>query len=464
MQVLIKIISSMAEILSIIVRNVLLIVLWSSIVPFDGKRTILAVKSNRSSKYRNFLLPFIMVLVAEFIIWGFSSFEFPVWIIAAGLVMLGHAFVCDKEKMPGTIFAFTLYVNFRCLSYFVVDTSMKLVMQAMFEGIHEVQNPEQYVTIWVGFFEKATYVLYALVLLAEVLIFRRLLKSGGKINWIECGYLSVLNIAGFFLTMIMMRLAVMKVGEELFILTDIRPELLWQMPVISLLIYLGEMAVIYAWQEYSRYRKQSELYMVEAMEKDAIKKRLEDTQKYYEDVRRTRHEMASHMTAIKGLAANGNIDEMNEYIEHLDDSISTIIPGANTGNPVTDVVIGDRRRKAQEAGIAFTVNFEYSSEWKIPVYDLSIVISNLLDNAIRAAGELPDEKKYISLQAVERGSVVLLICKNAYDPFIKHEKREDEEWHGFGLKNVREIAERYEGGLQIQKSEKEFTAMVMMKK
>ena len=114
--------------------------------------------------------------------------------------MLGYAFICDMGNMPGTIFAFTLYVNFRCLSYFVVDTFMKLVMQAMFEGIHEVQNPEQYVTIWVGFFEKATYVLYALVLLAEVLIFRRLLKSGGKINWIECGYLSVLNIAGFFLT------------------------------------------------------------------------------------------------------------------------------------------------------------------------------------------------------------------------------------------------------------------------
>lgn len=463
MQAVNNVVLNITSVISFIMRNVLLMVLWSSIVSFHGEK-IIPFKKRLKGIDSDFVIPFTIILLSELIVWTLPDIQFPIWIVIIGVVMIGYAFYRDRESMPGTVFAFTLYVNFRSMNYFVIDSVMKIAMKPLFKGVHKVQNPEQYIETGVSIFQIVTYILYVLVLFVEVIIFRKIIKSKARINWIECGYLSVLNVAECFLTSIMMRIAVMKIGDELFVLTDIRPGLLWQMPMVSMLIYLGEMAVVYAWQEYSKYRRQSEAYMAEAMEKDAIKRRLEDTERYYEDVRRTRHEMASHMTAIKGLATNGNLDELNEYIERLDNNVRTINPGVSTGNPVTDVVIGDRMRKAQEAGITFTANFLYSSDWKIPVYDLSIVISNLLDNAIRAAVVLPDGKRYIFLQAVERNSVVLLICKNAYDPIIRQEKRPDEDWHGFGLKNVREIAERYGGGLQLQKDEKEFTAMVMMKK
>lgn len=86
----------------------------------------------------------------------------------------------------------------------------------------------------------------------------------------------------------MIHLAILQGKDTVLLLTEEKPALLWQMPVIALLLYLGEMAVIIFWQKTVRLREQEKLYFHEKIEKDAIRQRLEDTEQYYEKIRRVR--------------------------------------------------------------------------------------------------------------------------------------------------------------------------------
>ena len=177
--------------------------------------------------------------------------------------------------------------------------------------------------------------------------------------------------------------------------------------------------------------------------------------------------MASHMTNISGLAECGRTEELRQYIKTLDDSIKSIEMKFSTGNPVTDVVINDRCRKAEEQDIAFSTMFIYDEKWNISVYDICVIIGNLLDNAVRAASGVKYDTRYVTLQLKERENFIVIICENSYDAdetTVRGGDKDDNARHGLGLKNIRDITERYDGWMNIEKNECVFVVKILLKK
>ena len=109
-----------------------------------------------------------------------------------------------------------------------------------------------------------------------------------------------------------------------------------------------------------------------------------------------------------------------------------------------------------------SVNMRFEDEWKISAYDMGIVIGNILDNAIREASKVTGRDRTVSFQIKENPGVVLLMCENSYVTDIEDVSKN--EWHGLGLKNVEEIAERYDGGMRITEEEGIFSVVIMLKK
>lgn len=108
------------------------------------------------------------------------------------------------------------------------------------------------------------------------------------------------------------------------------------------------------------------------------------------------------MTNIKGLVASEKYDEVESYIEKLDETIQTMDYKFNTGNAVTDVIINDKYQKAENAGISFQVKFNLGETDTISAFDIGIILNNLLDNAIEACEKLEQEQRYINLTLKKR--------------------------------------------------------------
>ncbi len=445
-----------AELFEIPCRVFLLFALWNRFVPlYSGE--------SRNDKKKVYILA-VIVIATDILRCLVFPVGFPLWLLTMCGIPLIYAYIYKRESMPETLFSLLLFVNYRYLSYFVVNSIMDPISKGMMAGIEKSSNVEAFVSTRVGILSLFSEGIYLVVLLAEILSILWLVKRPEKMKWIELCYLSVMNIAGIVLTWIMRGIAILDTADGTVILLDERPHLLWLLPLVAILLYFGELSAIIIWQRYCEFKRQSEIFLARSFEKEAIRRRLDDTKRYYDQVRKARHEMANHMTNIRGLAEQGLNEELCRYITDIDESIRSVEMRYNTGDPVTDVVINDKARKAEERNITFSTNFVYDSSWGIPVYDLSIILSNILDNALKAAESVPERLKYINMRMIDRENIVLLVCENGFDPSADKKKDIDDIWHGIGLRNVEDIADRYDGTVNIKKEKSVYKISVLLKK
>ncbi|MBD5548701.1 MAG: sensor histidine kinase, partial [Lachnospiraceae bacterium] len=175
----------------------------------------------------------------------------------------------------------------------------------------------------------------------------------------------------------------------------------------------------------------------------------------------------------KGLTEAGEYGEIEEYVQRMDETMQELEYKYVTGNAVTDVIINDKWRRAKKAGIQFDADFRYSGE--IPVFDLGIILNNLLDNAIEACEKLEPGKGFIRLTLKRKKQFLLLNVENSFDGAVPIRKGSPlpattkqsilpdiVTEHGIGLENVRDMAERYFGGVNIKVKGDVFHVTVML--
>ena len=64
------------------------------------------------------------------------------------------------------------------------------------------------------------------------------------------------------------------------------------------------------WANIKRKKGARQKHFVEEQQVKAMKKRLEEAENFYGNIRKVRHEMKNHMANIKGLAGAGEYGEM----------------------------------------------------------------------------------------------------------------------------------------------------------
>ena len=314
---------------------------------------------------------------------------------------------------------------------------------------------------------------YSVLLATMTLILYRLMKDVTIMAWQDVILLSILNLVGSMITKIIVGLFTVKIDDELFILFDEKPDLLWKMPLVAVLIFAGEAALIYFWQRYRILLAERQKHFVEEQQVKAMKMRLEETENFYGSIRKVRHEMKNHMANIKGLAGAGEYGEIEDYVRRMDETMQELEYKYVTGNAVTDVIINDKCRRAEKAGIRFDADFRYGGE--IPVFDMGIILNNLLDNAIEACEKLETGKGFVRLSLKRKKQFLILCVENSFDGAVPVSKGGTLPAttkqsilpgiiteHGIGLENVRDIAERYFGGVNIKVKGDVFHVTVML--
>lgn len=349
-------------------------------------------------------------------------------------------------------------------------------IQSIFRGL-DVLSEEYIFRVYLGMAIGMGILLlsYTLVFLIMTGVVIKIVKKPFMLRWQETIFLSVLNIVGSMIVGISVDLSVVQIEGGVFLLYDDKQEMLWKLPIIAVLIYVGEISAIYIYQNYRKLQKERQKHFVEEQQVKAMKQRLEEAENFYGSIRRVRHEMKNHMTNIKGLVASEKYDEVENYIEKLDETIQTMDYKFNTGNAVTDVIINDKYQKAENAGISFQVKFNLGETDTISAFDIGIILNNLLDNAIEACEKLEQEQRYINLTLKKKNHFLLIEVENSFDGKVIWEdggivpmttKQSDLPdilmEHGIGLKNVKDVADHYLGDMDIKIKNDVFKVTVML--
>lgn len=186
---------------------------------------------------------------------------------------------------------------------------------------------------------------------------------------------------------------------------------------------------------------------------------IEHVEEMYEKMRAMRHDIGNHLTVIEGLAQNGRTDELAGYIGELQARFDELQPSVKTGNAVTDVVLSEVHERCRKKEIEFESRFVYPERLKINPFDMSVILTNALQNAIEAAEGIEDPEVMITSVVRERFFIISIKNTVSERVLLNEEGIPDttkkDPGHGYGLKNIRSIAQRYKGDLEIRQEETE---------
>lgn len=173
-----------------------------------------------------------------------------------------------------------------------------------------------------------------------------------------------------------------------------------------------------------------------------------------EETRAMFHDINKYMQAMRALAAEANVAEVNRMMaetQELFESLSTVV---DVGNSVVSTVLNEYQEIAEDANIPFTFDVSVPASLSISAVDLYVILGNTLDNAIEACQSLPTEDRYIRVQMRTYHSMLFYQIENPYAKDYPQRGRRKN--HGYGLQNVQKCVEKHDGHMLITQDGNKF--------
>lgn len=201
---------------------------------------------------------------------------------------------------------------------------------------------------------------------------------------------------------------------------------------------------------------------------EQIEKQEQEIRELHQNTRRLKHDMRNHLMVIASYINNGEYEEVKTYTSDILDRLNTVQSYVETGNQVLNHILNEKLNAARRAGIDVKAQVEKVEFAKMKGIDFAAVFGNVLDNAIEAS--VKEEKKEISIKIFTKKGYDAISVKNKIvesvlenNPDLNSTKAEAEA-HGYGLKQVRETVEAYEGMVDFFEEEGFFCVNIFIPK
>lgn len=159
--------------------------------------------------------------------------------------------------------------------------------------------------------------------------------------------------------------------------------------------------------------------------------------------------ISSRATAAQTTAVTVEIDAIKSYVRSLQSAQTSRILLVNTHHSTLDALLNQKALVARNRSIDVQFRVNDLSAVKIDLVDLTVIISNTLDNAIEACEKLPVQERQIYVQVVLNDNELFYAVRNRSLPIDVSSDRlpvttkENPSFHGYGLQNVQTTLAKY---------------------
>ena len=198
------------------------------------------------------------------------------------------------------------------------------------------------------------------------------------------------------------------------------------------------------------------------------------TQKYtelevaMEKNRQLSHDLKNHILVLKHFKMEENYEGIDRYIEEIEQNFFDIKRRVWTGNQIADMILEQKRTSAEQEGITFTIQAVPITEWMFDDSETCSLLGNLLDNAIEACMRMDDNAyKWISVKIENQKQLLFIKIENSVSeiPVMKDKRpisvKQDKIRHGYGLKSVERIVNKYEGMITYKGKDRAFQVKLL---
>ena len=203
---------------------------------------------------------------------------------------------------------------------------------------------------------------------------------------------------------------------------------------------------------------------------DLLARHYQEVRGMYRQTRGWRHDYHNHIQTMKAYLAMGKLGELDSYLNKLDQDLTEIDTVIKTGNIMIDAILNSKISLAKQKGIAVDAKAIVPMELgdSVSEVDLSLIIGNLMDNAMEACMRVDDPgKRFIRVYIdIMKGELYIYVM-NAASGTLKrvgkiYETIKDSRHHGFGLMRIDKAVERCHDYLERADEEGVFATEVLL--
>jgi len=240
--------------------------------------------------------------------------------------------------------------------------------------------------------------------------------------------------------------------------------------VFILLLLLGISALlisVLADNSLSTKLQQEELHHMQAL----IQKQHQDfiaQKSATEAIQQKYHDLKNCLISLKAEGDNGSVAR-SQLIREIEQIMKPIETSVETGNHFLNIILAEKMQICQEHQIRLTPYADGRDLAFIDGLDLCVIVGNALDNAIEAVQKLPLYQREVHMKVSRTGQMILFSFHNYHDEsprlngngsFLTNKQNAND--HGYGLKGISQIAEKYNGDISVEYTDSEFTLSVLI--
>lgn len=191
------------------------------------------------------------------------------------------------------------------------------------------------------------------------------------------------------------------------------------------------------------------------------RRHLNEVRSIYMEMRGYKHDFHHHLQTLKGYLLAGEYGRAAAYVDELDTKLQQVDTLLKTGNVSLDAILSAKLAQAKNEAISVTVKAGVPAQLNISDVELSIIIGNLLDNAIEACKGISGER-FLRLYIAMKGNMLYFSMLNSAAEkkkklgslFASHKNGA----HGFGLRRAEAIIKEHGGWVKYNSEDGAFTS------
>ena len=204
-----------------------------------------------------------------------------------------------------------------------------------------------------------------------------------------------------------------------------------------------------------------------ALQMSALRNQIEAENKYRSDMDILRHNMRHEMNVIMELFRTGKSNEAGIVYETWLENLSKVVPATLCAEPVLNAVLSSFERRAKDAGIDMLISSQLPDSLTVDAIKLSIVLSNALENALAAAGNVQDSQRFVNVKFIYTGMQLGLEIVNPCTLPVEFDEKgypiTDKPGHGVGVRSIVAFAGKNNCLLDFSYDSSQFTLQLIMR-
>lgn len=353
---------------------------------------------------------FLSVCVTESFIWGNGvvnqGYLSYFYILIATIVLI----ISGKKWKESIFFAMILNLMF----YFIHNLCIILLSMHFYWGIQCGLLLKEHLVL-IAVLEMVLFIFG--VILTACLVKKKVIEIDGAV----C----------FFVTSISIVLWVLSNYVHFLKFADYD---LFSLCISGVVLVMGIVLEVYEQKKMRELVDEKDLALKYQSEKEALLK------ESYEELRTLKHDLKHVLTSqIDPDAISASLDQAFVPIE--------------TGYSYLDTIVNANYIRAIRLNIKFDTYIERIEKININENDLTILLTNILDNAIRHT----EGKKEILFEIYKKNGFLMIVCTNSMQHQILDKsgniKINHSSKNGYGVKSINKIVKKYDGSIKYSQSE-----------